>query len=417
MPSALPDSADSDSAGPDRAVLATVGAVAAVGPVPDTGGNAEPNAGDDLGEQVTVHLGPGHPSSHGALRLHLRVQGDRITDCTPEIGFLHRGAEKLFEVRDYRQIMVLANRHDWLSAFANELGVALAVERMLGLEVPPRAVWLRTLLAELNRVLHHLSFLGTFPTEPSGTDPQRGVLLLREQALAVLEELSGGRMHHMFTRIGGLKEDAPAGWFGRVTELTTQLRAAVPRWTEDIVEDPLLGQRTRGVGILSPESIAAYGVSGVAARASGVPLDLRLDAPCLAYGRLADDGVLSRLTREEADAWARLALLLDEVGQSLDLVDACVEELRLLPPGPVNTRLPKIVKAPEGSTYSWTESPGGITGYYLVSRSEKTPWRLALRTPGFASIAALPTMVVGARVADLVPILGSLFFVIGDVDK
>lgn len=365
--------------------------------------------------QVVLDLGPHHPSTHGALRLDLRLDGETIVSCEPVVGYLHRGVEKLFEVRDYRQVILLANRHDWLSAFANELGVALAVERMLGIEVPVRAVWLRTLLAELNRVLHHLMFLGSYPAELGEAPVQ--AFAERERIQAVLEELSGGRMHFMFNRVGGLKEDAPAGWLDRVTTAVGQVRAVLPLLRGRVTEDPLFRARTEGVGALPAEAVTAYGVSGTVARASGVDLDLRRDAPYLAYAELLADGALRVPTRTAGDAFARFGLLVDQVEVSLDLVDACVDRLRSLPPGPVGVRLPKIVKAPEGETYAWTESPGGLNGYYLVSRGDKTPWRLKLRSPGFNNASALPALVTGARVADLVALLGSLFFVIGDIDK
>ena len=364
-------------------------------------------------EETLLDLGTHHPSMHGALRLRLRVDGDRIASCETEIGFLHRGVEKLFEVRDYRQIIVLANRHDWLSAFANELGVVLAVERMLGIEVPIRAVWLRTLLAELNRVLHHLMFLGAYPDE-LGRSP-RQALHQREAVLAVMEELSGGRMHYMFNRVGGLKEDLPDGWPGRAREATSAVRALLPGLTDATSGDRSFAEHTRGVGLLDRETSLAHGVSGPVARASGVAVDLRRDEPYLAYGELQD--VLRVPTRDTGDAEARFAVLLEEIAVSLDLVDACLDRVQTLPRGPVNVRLPKIVKAPEGATYAWTESPGGVNGYYLVSRGEKTPWRMKLRTPGFNNASALQHVVTGSRVADLVPILGSMFFVIGDIDK
>jgi NADH-quinone oxidoreductase subunit D len=367
----------------------------------------------DSPDDVVLDLGPHHPSTHGALRLRLRVDGDEIVDCEPEIGFLHRGVEKLFEVRDYRQIIVLANRHDWLSAFANELGVVLAVERMLGIEVPLRAVWLRTLLAELNRVLHHLMFLGSYPAE-LGEAPV-STLREREQVLGVMEELTGGRMHYMFNRVGGLKEELPEGWLDRAAGVTAAVRRALPGIEEASLGNALFQERARGVGTLDEAAARAHGVSGPVARASGLDLDLRRDEPYLAYGELAD--VLRVAGRTEGDAYARFAVLVDQVDASLDLVDACLDRVRSLPPGPVNVRLPKIVKAPEGATYAWTESPGGINGYYLVSRGEKTPWRMKLRTPGFNNASALPVLVDGARVEDLVPILGSMFFVIGDIDK
>ncbi len=377
-------------------------------------GAAAAGLAPDGGEEVVLDLGPHHPSAHGALRLRLGLDGDRIVACAPEVGFLHRGVEKLFEVRDYRQIIVLANRHDWLSAFANELGVVLAVERMLGIEVPVRAVWLRTLLAELNRVLHHLMFLGSYPAE-LGEAPLQA-LVEREAVLRVMEELTGGRMHFMFNRVGGLKEDLPAGWSGRARDAVLGVRRVVPT-LRAVLDSELFGRRTRGVGVLTRGAALAHGASGPVARASGLDLDLRRDEPYLAYRELAESGALRVCTRDDGDAFSRFALLVDQVEVSLDLVEACLDRLRTLPAGPVDVRLPKIVKAPEGATYAWTESPGGLNGYYLVSRGERTPWRLKLRTPGFNHAAALPALVVGSTVADLVPVLGSMFFVIGDIDK
>jgi len=364
---------------------------------------------------MVLNIGPQHPATHGVLRLRLTLDGERIVGCEPIIGYMHRGAEKLFEVRDYRQIIVLANRHDWLSAFANELGVVLAVERMMGLEVPVRAVWLRTLLAELNRILNHLMFLGSYPLELGAITPVFYAFRERETIQAVMEELSGGRMHYMFNRVGGLKEDLPYGWLGRAAAASAAVRTRLPDIEEIILGNEIFRARTVGVGKLSPELVAQYGVSGPIARASGVDADLRRDEPYLAYGELQD--VLRVVTRPEGDCFARFAVLLDQVKVSLDLVDACLDKLSTLPAGPVNVRLPKILKVPEGQTYAWTESPLGINGYYLVSRGDKTPWRLKLRSASFNNISALPALLPGTMIPDMIAILGSMFFVVGDIDK
>ena len=177
---------------------------------------------------MVLNIGPQHPATHGVLRLRVVLDGERIISAEPVIGYMHRGAEKLFEVRDYRQVTVLANRHDWLSAFSNELGVVLGVEAMLGMEVPERAVWLRTLLAELNRVLSHLMFLGSYPLELGAITPVFYAFREREELQAVMEEASGGRMHYMFNRVGGLKEDVPAGWLGRVETAVDGVRRRLP---------------------------------------------------------------------------------------------------------------------------------------------------------------------------------------------
>jgi NADH-quinone oxidoreductase subunit D len=366
---------------------------------------------------MVLNIGPQHPATHGVLRLRLTLDGERIVGCEPIVGYMHRGAEKLFEVRDYRQIIVLANRHDWLSAFANELGVVLAVERMMGLEVPVRAIWLRTLLAELNRILNHLMFLGSYPLELGAITPVFYAFRERETIQAVMEELSGGRMHYMFNRVGGLKEDLPYGWLGRAADASAAVRKRLPDIEEIVLGNEIFRARTVGVGKLSPELIAQYGVSGPIARASGVDADLRRDEPYLGYDELQRDGVLRVVTRHDGDCFGRFAVLLEQVKVSLDLVDACLGKLSALPAGPVNVRLPKILKVPEGQTYAWTENPLGINGYYLVSRGDKIPWRLKLRSASFNNISVLPALLPGTMIPDMIAILGSMFFVVGDIDK
>jgi len=389
-----------------------------------SGGNS--TADGDL----LINLGSGHPSGHGMLRLRLTLEGDRIVTADPVIGYVHRGAEKLFEARDYRQIIVLANRHDWLGAFASELGVVLAAERLAGIEVPPRGVWARTLLAELNRVLSHLAFLGSYPpevdgradeaaSETAGADETAGAAQAaaraRELLQSIMEEISGGRMHYMFNRVGGLKEELPAGWLGRVGAAAAEVRADLPRIGAIVRGSERFRGRTRDVGVLSGEQIRQFGVSGPAARASGVDFDLRRDEPYLAYGELA--GPLQVVTRGEGDCLARFECLLDQVAVSLDLADACASRLASLPPGPLSARIPKVLKIPEGHTYAWTEGPLGLNGYYLVSRGGKTPWRLKVRSASFSNVQVLGELLPGHRVADLSPILGSMFFVVGDMDR
>jgi NADH-quinone oxidoreductase subunit D len=406
-------------------------------------GDEEPGDGDLL-----INLGAGHPSGHGMLRLRLTLEGDRIVTADPVIGYVHRGAEKLFEARDYRQIIVLANRHDWLGAFASELGVVLAAERLAGIEVPPRGVWARTLLAELNRVLSHLAFLGSYPPElagggagAAGTAGQAGAGgtgagaeaeaaeaeaaraaeaagaagRARELLQSIMEEISGGRMHYMFNRVGGLKEELPEGWLGRVGAAAAEVRADLPRIGAIVRDSERFRSRTRDVGVLTGEQVRQFGVSGPAARASAVDFDLRRDEPYLAYGELA--GALRVVVRDDGDCLARFECLLDQVAVSLDLVDACASRLASLPPGPLSARIPKVLKIPEGHTYAWTEGPLGLNGYYLVSRGGKTPWRLKVRSASFSNVQVLGELLPGHRVADLSPILGSMFFVVGDMDR
>jgi NADH-quinone oxidoreductase subunit D len=276
-------------------------------------------------------------------------------------------------------------------------------------------VWARTLLAELNRALSHLAFLSAYPPEIAA-DPggARAAFGAREALQSVMEEISGGRMHYMFNRVGGLKEEIPAGWLSRARRATDAARAALPV-VGSPVRQGLFAERTRGIGVLTAAQVRQYGVSGPAARASGVDFDLRRDEPYLAYGELA--GTLRVPTRAEGDCLARFECLLGQLEVALDLVAECARRLARLPRGPLGARLPKVFKVPEGQLYVWTEGPLGLSGYYLVSRGAKTPWRLKLRSASFSNVAVLPDLLPGHRLADLAAILGSLFFVVGDMDR
>lgn len=362
-------------------------------------------------EDAVLDLSPLHPSAHGGLQLAVTLDGDTVVRAEPRVGFVHRGAEKLFEARDYRQVVMLANRHDWLSAFCNELGIVLAVEQLLGVQVPPRAVWLRTALAELNRALAGLLFLGAYPLELGVEAPMQAAAAARQHLLAVMEQATGARMHYMYNRVGGLLADVPGGWEAAATGAVRAARRLVREGLDPVVlADPAFAARTVGVGVLRTEDALGHGVSGPAARASGVDLDLRRDDPYLAYPQL---DVPVRLGRR-GDCHDRFVDLLAQVHLALDLAEAA---LGALPAGPVGVPMPKSVRAPEGAIYRWTENPLGAMGYYLVSDGGRAPYRLAMRTPSFNNVSALPALLPGTRVADLTTVLASLFFVVGDLDK
>lgn len=424
----------------ERHAVAGTGAWAGTsGQDPGESGPGGAGPGGSGADDLVINLGAAHPSGHGMLQLRLTLDGPRITAAVPVIGFVHRGAEKLFEARDYRQIIVLANRHDWLSAFSSELGVVLAAERLAGIEVPPRAVWARTLLAELNRALSHLAFLGSYPPEivaapddgasnqagSRASDSQaaaeragqaaRAAVRAREALQTIMEEIAGGRMHYMFNRVGGLKEELPEGWLGRVGATVAEVRAGLPEIGSVVRSDARFRARTRNVGILTGEQVRQFGVSGPAARASGVDFDLRRDEPYLAYRELT--GTLRVITRTEGDCLARFECLLDQVEVALDLADASASRLASLPPGPIAARLPKVLKIPEGHIYAWTENPLGLNGYYLVSRGGKTPWRLKLRSASFSNVQVLSEILPGHQIENLTAVLGSLFFIVGDMDR
>jgi NADH-quinone oxidoreductase subunit D len=360
---------------------------------------------------LLLDLGPDHPSRAGLLELRLWTSDDIVSSAEVVVGAMHRGAEKLFEVRDYRQILMLADRHDWQAPFAGELTVALLCERMLGLEVPPRATWLRTLLAEHTRILSHLGFLGYVPYRLGVELSTAGV---RERLRLCTQELTGNRIHPMANRIGGLAVDADPQW------LDTELAAM-----DEVVDvtEKLLGligsdefaELSAGVATVDRETISAFGISGPTARASGVPLDLRITQPYLGYAEL-DQEALAPATDGSGDARTRFQVLASEVLASVRLVAGCVDRLRSQR-GPVSVKLGKVVKLPEGDGYLATEAPLGMAGCYLVSRGEKTPWRLKLRTASFAQVAALEAVLPGIRVDQLEITLASLGYVVGDVDR
>ena len=283
---------------------------------------------------MVLNIGPQHPATHGVLRLRLVVDGERIVSAEPVVGYMHRGAEKLFEVRDYRQIIVLANRHDWLSAFANELGVVLAAEQMLGMEVPERAVWIRTLLAELNRVLSHLMFLGSYPLELGALTPVFYAFREREE----LQAVHGGGLAAAGCTTCSTGSAVSRRTFRQAGPSAPSTRsrpcaAGCPILRTCSSDNEIVEARTVDVGVLSRDLAAAYGVSGPIARASGLDVDLRRDEPYLAYGELFAPGGPGRVVDPDstATAYARLEVLIEQVRVSLDLAEACVDRLRSLP--------------------------------------------------------------------------------------
>jgi NADH-quinone oxidoreductase subunit D len=359
---------------------------------------------------ILLDLGPEHPSNAGLIELQLWTEHDVITAARVIVGAMHRGAEKLFEVRDYRQILMLADRHDWQAPFFGELAVALVCEQMMGLAVPQRAVWLRTLLAEHTRILSHCGFLNYVSHRVPG-DP--GLHRLREELRAQTLRLTGNRIHPMATRIGGLAVDADDAWL-RAERQVAGLTIRVAEAVLTMIDSAAFASLTGGVALLDVDTIRQFGVSGPAARASGVDLDLRLQQPYLAYGELA--GLITPPVRRSADAQSRLGVLAEELAISASLIIACIERLRGQP-GPVSVRLGKIIRVPEGDGHLAIEAPLGIAGVFLVSRGEKTPWRLKLRTPSFNNISSLERLLVGVRTEALEATLASVGYVVGDIDK
>lgn len=350
-----------------------------------------------------------HPGAPGGPEFALDVSDGVVVRAEVRPGRLHRGAEKLFASRDYRSLLVLADRHDWLSAYGSELNLAELIERFLGIEVPLRARWLRLLLAEYTRIAHHLEWLRAL-AEELGLDAQPW-RRARAEVLARLEELSGARLHLMFCVVGGLRADADDVWLRSVTGGLAGLQATAAAAAE-LAEHP----RLRGLAMLNLQDARAFATSGPVARASGVAWDVRWDQAAESLLRDHPDAPLRLVSRTDGDARARFQVVAEELGVSVGAVAACVKELDGVA-GPVDVPLPRSIRLPEGHGYHAGENPSGANGWYLKSSGGPTPARVKLRTSAFNNAAALSRALPGTRTEDLPLALLSFFLIPGAIDK
>jgi len=360
--------------------------------------------------EMTLSIGPAHPATHGVLRIVMDMDGERVVDARPVIGYMHRGFEKLAEHRDYRQIMALTNRHDWLSGFNNELGVAVTLEKILQMEVPDRAQWIRMLMAEWGRILNHLMFVGSYAIELGAITPMFYAFREREDIQHLMESATGGRLHFTYNQPGGVKIDLPKGFLRQSDELLKLVRSRLPDYFDLVLGNEIFQARTVGIGPLDPALALRYGVTGPTLQACGIAEDSRVTEPYLKYGEIDVEVPVGR----NGDAFDRFYVLLHRIRASLDMIEQIHDAM---PSGPVNVKLPKMVKAPEGHVYGRIENPLGQLGYYLQSSGSKTPWRFKMRTPSFSNVQVLPHLLRGTLVPDMVAVLGSVFFVVGDVDR
>ncbi len=362
-------------------------------------------------EGMVLNLGPQHPATHGTLRLIARLEGEKVIEAEPIMGYMHRGYEKLAEVRTYLQVTTLINRIDWLGSFANEVPFVLAAEQLMEVEAPERARWIRTLLFELSRIANISLFLGEMGLQLGALTPAFFAFRDREFVLNQIEQVTGGRFHPNFDRIGGLKDDIPAGWAEETKGVLNRMRGFC-----DEIEDLLLGNeifeaRTRGIGVIPKDIGVSYGLSGANIRASGLDWDLRRDEPC---GLVYDQLDWKVWTHPDGDSFARYWVRLQEVRESANMIDQILDGL---PSGPIMAKVPRIIKVPAGEAYIQTENPLGAMGYYLVSKGELTPFRLKIRSASFSNISITPWLLKGTYVPDIITILGSLYFILGDIDR
>jgi NADH-quinone oxidoreductase subunit D len=401
---------------------------------------------------MIVNMGPQHPSTHGVLRLLLELDGETVVSCRPIVGYLHTGIEKNCEYRTWQQGVTFVTRADYLSPFFNELGYCLAVERLLGIEAPPRAQVLRVMFCEMNRIASHLVWLATSGLELGAVSVMLYGFREREMLLDIFEIATGLRMNHAYFRIGGVLMDIPSEGEQRARDFLDLMPGRIQEYEDLLASNPIWIERNRGVGVLSAADALALGVTGPVLRAAGVPRDVRRDEPYSGYETYEFDVV----TRDGADCLARFEVRIEEMKQSLRIIRQCLDRLR--EPGPVMVEDPKVrwpaqlevgpdgignseayvkhimeesmealihhfkmvtdgVAVPPGEVHVPVESPRGELGYSIVSDGGHKPYRVRIRDPSFVNLQAVPLMVEGGLVADVIASIASVDPVMGGVDR
>ena len=367
---------------------------------------------DDQADTIDlmVNMGPQHPSTHGVFRLVIWVDGERIVRSVPHIGYLHRGSEKLCEGEQYSQIITLFDRLDYVANLNCELAVCMAAEKLMGVQPPERAEYIRVILCELNRVASHMLFYGVYGLDAGAMTPVLYGFRERERVQALFEAVTGARMMHNYIRIGGVNEDLPDDFGARMNVLLDRLERGVEECDGLLSQNEMFLARTKGVGAISADEAIDLGVTGPALRACGVAEDVRVSEPYSIYDRF-DFGVP---VGTHGDCWDRYYVRMEEMRQSLSIVR---QAMRDLPDGDISANVRRIARPPKGEVYLRTESPRGDFGVFLVSDGGDKPYRVKVRAPSFCNLQALQAMLRGAYVADAVIILGSIDIILGEVDR
>lgn len=360
-------------------------------------------------EEMILNVGPQHPSTHGVLRIVLKIDGEIIQEAEPVIGYLHRGTEKLAEDLNYTQIIPYTDRLDYLAAMTNNYVICHAVETLMGLEIPERAEYLRVIAMELNRIASHLLWMGTFLLDLGAMSPFLYVFRDRELILNLLNELSGGRITFNYMRIGGVKWDAPEGWLDKVKGFIPYMREQIEGYHELVTGNEIFLNRVKGVGTYDAQTAIAYSLSGANLRCTGVKWDLRKNEPYSVYDRFDFDVPVET----EGDCYARYKVRMAEMVESLRIIEQACEQI---PEGPVMAKVPRIPRPPAGETYVRIEAPRGEIGCYIVSKGKPQPYRIKFRRPSFYNLQILPKLLKGENIANLIAILGGIDIVLGEVD-
>ncbi len=390
---------------------------------------------EDHPDIITLNMGPSHPATHGVLRLVLKLDGEYVESCVPHLGYLHRGMEKIAENKTYLQFIPYTDRMDYLSPLAANVGIALAVENLLGIDVPPRCRTIRVICCELARVGSHLLWLGVHALDLGAATVFFHTFKDREWHYDLVEDLCGARMTTSFTRVGGVMHDVTPEWLGKLKEFVDAMPGRIDDFESLLTKNPIWLQRTQGVGKISGEDAISFGMTGANLRATGVRYDVRVARPYSGYENFDFEVPIGA----EGDIYDRYLVRLEEMRQSCRIMEQAMREL---PDGPVNVDDPKIFlpekqrvltsmeelihqfmivtegfECPEGEIYHSTEVPKGELGFYLVSTGERSPYRLRIRSPSFNNLAALPHMVEGCLLADVIANIASLDPVMGEVDR
>jgi len=390
----------------------------------------------DTTRRMTLNMGPQHPSTHGVLRVVIELDGETITKAIPDIGFLHTGIEKECEVKTWHQAVTLTDRVDYLANLSNNLCYALAVEKLMGdLEIPPKAQWTRVMLVELQRIASHLVWLGTHALDLGAMSMFFYCFREREDVLRIFEMYSGQRMMTSYIRPGGLALEPPRGWQQRVRKFIDAFPSKVDEYENLLNSNPIWMKRTKGVGFIPVEDMLDLGVTGPMLRGAGIAWDIRRSEPYSSYDKFDFDIAV----RTGNDVYSRFQVRMEEMRQSARIVKQALEGM---PEGPWTANAPHMIlpdrekmktqmealiyhfkivtegyRVPAGEVYQTIESPRGEIGYYAVSDGTAHPWRVFMRTPSFGNLQSLPAMIEGALIADTIAAMGSVDFVLGDVDR
>jgi NADH-quinone oxidoreductase subunit D len=362
-------------------------------------------------EEFLINMGPQHPSTHGVLSLELKLDGEIVRECTPHIGYLHRSMEKIAENRTYTQFIPFTDRLDYVASMNNNLGYVMAVEKLLNLELSERAKYIRIIVAELNRIASHLIAVGTFAQDLGAfATPLFYCFREREKIVDIFDRICGNRLTYNYIRIGGVQFDLPAGVAEEIKEFIKYMRPKVDDYDRLLTYNAIFLARSKHIGVLPRDMAINYSVTGPCLRASGVKWDLRKDEPYLAYDKFEFDIPVGK----NGDAWDRYKVRIEEIRQSLRIVEQAIDAL---PEGDPTVKVGRIHKPSASETYFRTENPRGELGFYIVSDGSAYPYRLKIRSPSFSNLAVIPELVKGLKMADVVCVLGSFDILMGEIDR